>query len=756
MHSKRFAGLKYVLAAVVITFWAFSATVSSQVSSKVDFRRDVQPLLKQYCVECHGASQQMHGFRLDRRRDAMRGGTAVMITRGNSAGSKLYQKLIGSQYGPQMPLTGPLTPQQIETIKNWLDQGAEWPDDLSGDTAPPAPDARAVRLMEALRGGDEQTFRKLVSADPKAVNLKGQGGSTPLMQAVLYGNLSQVRFLLDSGADPNIRNEAGATALMWAVDDLEKTSLLLDHGADVNASSYDGRTPLLIAASRLGCNAVVKLLLDRGANLAVKSPSLVGYATPLAEAARFGDDSLLHMLIDRGAAVRNAGLAAFANANRAKCEKCLETLTEHADRNALTMSAVLLSPPFGDGHAVNMLVDKGAEPNARDPLGHTLLMLAASSDVVGVDGVRLLIERGADVNAKDPAGRTALDFAKQRGSTAVVDLLVKAGCKDGTPLANSVTSSVPNPKPAASARDAFDRSIPLLQKTDSLFMQKAGCVSCHHNTFAAMTVSIARKRGLPVDEQIARSQVKAIASYIETWRERALQGVGIPGESATMSSILVGLAAENYAPDAATDAFARFLESQQWPDGRWRVFAHRPPIESSDFPVTANALRALQAYAPKTQRAKYDAAIKRGAEWLMNAEPQTTHERAYQLLGLGWTGVKVNHEIMKRRVRELVAEQRADGGWAQLPALASDAYATGEVLVALNQAGAITATDPAYKRGIAFLMRTQLEDGSWYVKTRAIPLQPFFESGFPHGPDQWISAAASNWAATALALSASR
>jgi len=48
----------------------------------------------------------MHGFRLDRRRDAMRGGTVVMITPGNSAGSRLYQKLLGSRFGPQMPLTG--------------------------------------------------------------------------------------------------------------------------------------------------------------------------------------------------------------------------------------------------------------------------------------------------------------------------------------------------------------------------------------------------------------------------------------------------------------------------------------------------------------------------------------------------------------------------------------------------------------------------------------------------------------------------
>ncbi|HSB11321.1 MAG TPA: ankyrin repeat domain-containing protein, partial [Blastocatellia bacterium] len=285
MSSRSFGVLRICLIAVFLSTWAASAAPSSPDSGKVDFRRDVQPLLKQYCIECHGPSKQMHGFRLDRRRDAMRGGTIVMITRGNSAGSRLYQKLIGNQYGPQMPLTGPLSPQQIDVIKTWIDQGAEWPDDLSGDTPPPPPDPKAVRLMQALREGDEQNFKKMVSADPKAANLKGHGGTTPLMQAVMYGDAGSVRSLLDNGADPNIRNEAGATALMWAVDDLEKTRLLLDHGADVNASSGDGRTPLLIAAGQPGSNAVVKLLIDRGASLTAKSPAVVGYTTPLAEAA---------------------------------------------------------------------------------------------------------------------------------------------------------------------------------------------------------------------------------------------------------------------------------------------------------------------------------------------------------------------------------------------------------------------------------------------------------------------------------------
>ena len=84
--------------------------------------------------------------------------------------------------------------------------------------------------------------------------------------------------------------------------------------------------------------------------------------------------------------------------------------------------------------------------------------------------------------------------------------------------------------------------------------------------------------------------------------------------------------------------------------------------------------------------------------------------------------------------------------------LTSDAYATGEALVALAESGAMSTADAAYKRGVQFLLSTQFADGSWFVKSRAIPLQPHFESGFPFGRDQFVSAAGTNWAARALAL----
>jgi squalene cyclase len=117
-------------------------------------------------------------------------------------------------------------------------------------------------------------------------------------------------------------------------------------------------------------------------------------------------------------------------------------------------------------------------------------------------------------------------------------------------------------------------------------------------------------------------------------------------------------------------------------------------------------------------------------------------------MGLVWAGNKAEAQ---KALKELVAHQKVDGGWSDLGTMESSAYTTGEALVAMRIAG-VPAADAAFKLGVDYLLRTQQEDGSWYVKSRAMTFQPYFESGFPHGYDQWISAAGSSWAVMALSL----
>src|SRR5205085_6019999 len=229
------------------------------------FARDVQPIFRQNCVGCHGPAKQNNGLRVDRRSSVLKPGVRRVVPR-SSENSFLYHRVAGSDFGLQMPPTGALRPEQVQIIKAWIDQGAEWPDSLANETELPPLNPKAVSMVATLRAADRQTFNKMVAGDPKLLNARGPEGSTPFMYAVLYTDAAALQRLLKQGADPNQRNDAGATALMWAALDLEKTRVLVAHGADVNARSEEGRTPLMVAAGRPGGAPIVQLLLSHGAN----------------------------------------------------------------------------------------------------------------------------------------------------------------------------------------------------------------------------------------------------------------------------------------------------------------------------------------------------------------------------------------------------------------------------------------------------------------------------------------------------------
>lgn len=716
----------------------FASLAAAEVPVTIDYQRDVQPILRQHCYSCHGPTVQMGHFRLDRRRDAMRGGSIAVIAPGTSSGSRLFHKITSTRYGTQMPPTGPLSADSIEIIKRWLDQGAVWPDALSGDVPPAPPDPAATRLIEALRTGTPDAIRQLLRAEPEAAKRKGPGGNTPLLFAALYRDPATVKLLLDAGADPNARNDAGATPLMWAVASLDNTRLLLDAGADPNIKSDEGRTPLSIAAARAGATPVVKLLLDRGAKPALSERK------PLEEAIRAAEPDSVKLLLKAGPP-SPLPLDAAVRGRCAACVELLLPLAKPADLN----NALITAATRGDVPLFRRLFSLGADPKFQTPDKTSPLLAAANAEIPSPDLLQLLIDAGADLSFKSALGETALDLALRHGDTPAVRLLRKANA----PTAITPVLPTTKPKPAPNPRTALQRSLPLLQRVDSVFLAKSGCVSCHHDSLLAMTFAAVRKNGLPVDPKWSESHLAVLRPYIETWRERAIQGIGIPGAQDTVSYILIGLAAANYPPDAATDALAYYLKGRQRSDGSWLMGAVRPPIEASDIQVTAACMRALQVYAPAPHKPEYDAAVRRAASWLATAQPVTNEDRAFQLLGFAWSNAPA--ALTAKAARSLLAEQRADGGWAQLPTLASDAYATGQALVALNETHALAPSDPAFDRAVRFLLNTQYEDGAWFVKSRSIPFQPYFETGFPFQHDQWISAAGTNWAAMALTYAGS-
>jgi hypothetical protein len=211
-----------------------------------------------------------------------------------------------------------------------------------------------------------------------------------------------------------------------------------------------------------------------------------------------------------------------------------------------------------------------------------------------------------------------------------------------------------------------------------------------------------------------------------------------------------GLAVSGHAHDFTTDSLVHWIAAKQRHSGAWQQFGPpRPPMNSSSFRSTAMALFVLRTWPLASRTAEFADRRSRARRWLASAECRTTSDRIWKVAGLKWAGAPEVEVV--RAAAEARGEQRSDGGWAQTRFLPSDAFATGEALWVLNETGQLRPESPAYQRAAEYLRRTQLADGSWHVRSRAIRFQPYFESGFPHGHDQWISQAATAWATAALA-----
>ncbi len=312
-------------------------------------------------------------------------------------------------------------------------------------------------------------------------------------------------------------------------------------------------------------------------------------------------------------------------------------------------------------------------------------------------------------------------------------------------------------------KHSIDKSLPLLQSSATTFSERSGCISCHHQSLTSMAVALAQERGFAADLKSAQAQAEAVHKPITMLAPLFKQSLTNPAvekkvdrmlidPSPGLAYLMTGLAASHVKPDSALQAAVLYLARKQCADGRWPVLEARPPLEASEFTVTALAVRVLQTYAPAGSAPAIGKQIAKARAWLLATTPKTTEDRAFRLLGLAYTQASLAEQ--RKAAKALLALQQDDGGWSQLPGLPTDAYATGQALVALNLSGSLPKTDSAYQRGYKLLLKTQQEDGSWHVQKRAIAVQPYFESGFPHKADQFISISGSAWATMALALTA--
>ncbi len=307
----------------------------------------------------------------------------------------------------------------------------------------------------------------------------------------------------------------------------------------------------------------------------------------------------------------------------------------------------------------------------------------------------------------------------------------------------------PGPLPA---RAAAAKALPLLAKAAVGHAEQKTCFACHNQAIPLMAHRAAAGRGFAVPDGLFKAQAEHVAAFVGSNRERFLKGQGTGGGVDSAGYALFALEQAGYSPDEKTAAVAEYLLQAQADRDHWRTGSNRPPTEASSITTTALALRGLRKWATPAQQERVEMRVTAARGWLLKTQPVDTEDRVFRLFGLKAAGA--TEAEIGAAAWELLKTQQADGGWRQLDAMATDAYATGTALVALREAGGLRADHPVYTRGVAYLMQTQLADGSWHVRSRSKPFQPHYESGFPHEKDQFLSAAATGWATTALVLTA--
>jgi quinoprotein dehydrogenase-associated probable ABC transporter substrate-binding protein len=235
----------------------------------------------------------------------------------------------------------------------------------------------------------------------------GSNLTQELANAVLASDRERVELLLAKGADINARNMQGLAPLHAAARqrDSNMTSLLVARGADVNARDGDGWTPLTHAAFRNHVPSI-EALAAAGADLEAGPPGF----TPLAIALSEGKFYAAKGLLDVGASV-----------NAPAGDEALTPLMLVASQKQVSQRAASLSQGPSSVEIAGILIDKGADVNAKSSKGVTPLMVAAAHDNPPVIGV--LVQAGADLRAKTPDGKTALDIAASNQNAAAVQQL---------------------------------------------------------------------------------------------------------------------------------------------------------------------------------------------------------------------------------------------------------------------------------------------------------------------------------------------
>ena len=299
-----------------------------------------------------------------------------------------------------------------------------------------------------------------------------------------------------------------------------------------------------------------------------------------------------------------------------------------------------------------------------------------------------------------------------------------------------------------------------MQTESAAWLNTRKCAACHHAPMPLWALSEARRQGYPIDEKFLAETIESLLGSREKLMASKIfldpadppdprpQGRGLNMGLPFLAVAARSLPSLTEGQKQSLELIAEEIVKKQQADGSWEFFAtlRRPPINESQTTDAAWIIMALQGEtgpgAPESRRA----ALSKAIAWLDASKPSDIHQDKVLKVLMGVRSAKPR-KTMQTTIDELLALQRADGGWSQtVPELKSDAFATGQTLYVLSLAG-FTAERPEIERGIDFLVATQRPDGSWPMVSRSTP------DGSPGSAKLLtpITCTASSWAALGLA-----
>jgi hypothetical protein len=333
----------------------------------------------------------------------------------------------------------------------------------------------------------------------------------------------------------------------------------------------------------------------------------------------------------------------------------------------------------------------------------------------------------------------------------------------GLCLARPALAGDPASTPRATTpqvQQAVDSATKYLQAESAAWLNTRKCAACHHVPLALWALGEVERQGYATDRKFVADTVESLlGSKDKLMASKIFPNPADPpdprpqGRGLNMGLPMLAVAARSLpslseGQKQSLKLIAAEIVKKQQADGSWEFFAtlRRPPINESQTTDAVWIVLALQGEtgsdAPRAQRE----ALAKGMAWLDAAKRSDLHQDKALKVLLGVRSGKPR-KALQPTIDELLALQRADGGWSQtVPDRKSDAFATGQTLYVLSLAG-LTAERPEIKRGVDFLVATQKPDGSWPMISRSTP------DGSPGSAKLLtpITCAASSWATLGLA-----